>query len=181
MVGGGTPHGRILLFCKYVYVEIVIICISYQLILFRSNALPLSNPCPPGKNFGQMPGGGDMIPGQFRCYIVNLVPRVVSEPLFQYSSQKTTLARGGESFLWEYLKLPILGFECRTLCCSLLFRHFIFSMDDKTFCPTYLNMHQINSRDKKSVKSNLKQSYFRIGVGDFIVHRFETTAQWQRS
>ena len=116
-----------------------------------------------------MPGGGDMIPGQFRCYTVNLVPRVVSEPLFQYSSQKTTLARGeGESFLWEYLKLPILGFECRTLCCSLLFRHFIFSMDGKTFCPMYLNMHQMNSRDKKSVKSNLKQSYFRIGAGEFL-------------
>ena len=27
------------------------------------------------------------------------------------------------SFLWEYLKLSMAGFECRTLCCSLLFRH----------------------------------------------------------
>ena len=38
------------------YVKIVLICISYQLI-FRSNALPQSNPFPPGKNFGQMPQG----------------------------------------------------------------------------------------------------------------------------
>ena len=43
------------------------------------------------------------------------------------------------SFLWEYLKLSMPGFECRTLCCcSLLFRHFVFSIDSKTFCHTYL-------------------------------------------
>ena len=43
------------------YVKIVLFCISYQLI-FRSNALPQSNPFPPGKTFGQMPrscSGGD--------------------------------------------------------------------------------------------------------------------------
>ena len=67
-------------------------------------------------------------------------------------------------FVGLYLKLLMLGFECRTLCCSLLFRHFVFSMDGKTLCPAYFNMHQMNFPDKKSVKSKFsKQSYFRIG------------------
>ena len=82
----------------------------------------------------------------------NLVPRVAPEPLFQSSSQKTTLAQG-VVFVGVFETADI-SFECRTLCRSLLFRRFVFSMG----CKTFLHMHQINSRDKESVKSNFESN-----------------------
>ena len=60
-----------------------------------------------------------------------LVPRVVCEPLFQSSSQKTTLAQG--SILREYFQMPIIRFEDRTHPSSLSFHHFIFLKGGKIF------------------------------------------------
>ena len=108
----------------------------------------------------------------------NLVPRATdSEPLFQLSSQKSTLVQG--SLLWQYLKLAILDFGCRTLCCSLLFCHFVSPWMVKYFV---VHMHQMNSRDKERSLSNqvLKAILFRIG--EFLpVPRIETITKWKRS
>ena len=43
--------------------------------------------------------------------------------------------------------MPISGFECRTLCCSLLFRHIVLLMDGKTDVLSYILMQQMNFRD----------------------------------
>ena len=91
----------------------------------------------------------------------NLVPRVVSESLFQSSSQKTTLAQG--AIFVGVFEIADISFECRTLCSSLLFRIFVFSMD----CRTFLHMHRIISRDKECVKSNFESNLFQ--------------AKWKRS
>ena len=78
---------------------------------------------------------------------------VVFEPLFQSSSQKTTLAQG-VVFVGVFETADI-SFEFRILCRSLLFHRFVFSMG----CKTFLHMHQINSRDKEPVKSNSEISF----------------------
>ena len=65
----------------------------------------------------------------------NLVPRAVSESL----SQKTTLAQW--AIFVGVFETADISFECRTLCSSLTFRLFVFSMD----CKTFLHMHRIIS------------------------------------
>ena len=57
--------------------------------------------------------------------------------------------------LWQYLRLPILGFGCRTLCCSLLLCNFVSPWMVKYFV---VHMHQMNSRDKESVKSSFESN-----------------------
>ena len=66
---------------------------------------------------------------------INLVPRIVSEPLFQSSSQKTTLSQ--EIVSVEVFETADIRFRMLN---TLLFIaiSFRYSMDGKTFCHTYL-------------------------------------------
>ena len=63
--------------------------------------------------------------------LTNLVPRAVSEPLFQSSSQKTTLAQ-------RIVSVGVFSdadnmFQRSNASFSLSFRHFIFLQDGKIF------------------------------------------------
>ena len=83
---------------------------------------------------------------------MNLVSRADSELLFQSSSQKPALVHGITFEGPEYLKLPILGYECRTLCFSLVYRHFVFSKDGKIFFSIHFGISKIRSPSNQTLR-----------------------------